>query len=191
MIFCSESSRHCLSQTVRAGELEFWENVQCSPPTMCHMSRVKCHVSLFFSFLQGCWTSRWRVCYQQGLPHLVPITNSHWFRYPQCIQSFYKIMLKTSGFILCIITQLLAYGVVLQLNLCVFKDGLMYSRVIQSRRGALDHNYQLANHVVGWYEPIFKILNLGTSFQLPVHFFCFTMGITIGRRAKKKMFFWK
>ena len=37
--FRSESSRHCLYQTVRAGEMKV-----CSPPTMCHMSRVTCHV---------------------------------------------------------------------------------------------------------------------------------------------------
>ena len=40
---------------------------------MCHMSRVTCHVSyvLFSFFLRVCGASRWRVCYQRGLPRLV------------------------------------------------------------------------------------------------------------------------
>ena len=51
----SESSRHCLSQTVSAGELKLWGNVH--PPrfvsclmshAMCHMSYVRCHMSHFF-----------------------------------------------------------------------------------------------------------------------------------------------
>ena len=49
----------------------------------CHMSRVTCHVSrvtcqvshvrcqMFFFFGQNGRASRWRVCYQRGLPRLV------------------------------------------------------------------------------------------------------------------------
>ena len=43
---------------------------------MCHMSHVTCHLShvnfifiLFFGQIVG--ASRWRVCYQRGLPRLV------------------------------------------------------------------------------------------------------------------------
>ena len=43
--FYSESSRHCLSQTIRAGKLEFWENVYPPPCVMCHMSHIMCHMS--------------------------------------------------------------------------------------------------------------------------------------------------
>ena len=72
---------------------------ECSPPTMCHMSRVACHVSRvichvshvtchmscvtchmshvtffvvvsFVCFLQTDGVSRLRVCYQRGLPRL-------------------------------------------------------------------------------------------------------------------------
>ena len=71
---------------------------ECSPPNMCQMSRVTCHVSCvmchvshvtchvsqvthilfyFISFSQSCEASRWRVCYQQGLPHLV-FHHFHW-----------------------------------------------------------------------------------------------------------------
>ena len=41
--FTSESSRYCKSQTGRAVELTFWENVH--PPTICYMSCVTCQVS--------------------------------------------------------------------------------------------------------------------------------------------------
>ena len=41
---------------------------ECSPPTMCHMSGVRCQVS-------GAEASRWRVCYQRGLPRLVLIVT--------------------------------------------------------------------------------------------------------------------
>ena len=78
--FSSESSRHCLSKTVRAGELKFWENVY--PPTMCHMSRVTCHMScvfFYFVFGQSGGASQWRVCYQRGLPSLVFILTWFWF----------------------------------------------------------------------------------------------------------------
>ena len=55
---------------------------ECSPPTMCHMSRDMCHVPhvqccmiyLFYSFFffgQSGGASLWEVCYQQGLPCLV------------------------------------------------------------------------------------------------------------------------
>ena len=35
----------CISQTVRAGELKFWENVHPQPCVTCHVSCVRCHVS--------------------------------------------------------------------------------------------------------------------------------------------------
>ena len=41
--FRLESSRHCLSQTVRARELKLWENVNPLPCVTCHMSHVICH----------------------------------------------------------------------------------------------------------------------------------------------------
>ena len=59
-----------------------------SPPTKCHMSHVMCQVSgvrcqvshviffiLLFFFLQSGEASRWRVCYQRGLPRLVFIVS--------------------------------------------------------------------------------------------------------------------
>ena len=73
---------------------------ECSPPTMCHMSGVTCHESrvrcqvshvktfffffFSFSFLQSGGASRWRVCYQLGLPQLVLLnlalaSNHSWF----------------------------------------------------------------------------------------------------------------
>ena len=47
----------------------------------CHVSRVRCHMSgvtchsFFFFFGQIVEASRWRVCYQRGLPCLVPMTS--------------------------------------------------------------------------------------------------------------------
>ena len=38
---------------------------------MCQVSGVTYHVSNVIFFLQSLEASRWRVCYQQGLPHLV------------------------------------------------------------------------------------------------------------------------
>ena len=67
------SSEHLHSQTIRARELKFWENVHPPPCVTCHMSRVRSQVSWvswFFFFLSG-GASRWRVCYQRGLPRLV------------------------------------------------------------------------------------------------------------------------
>ena len=43
--FVEISSKHCQSQTRRAGELKFWENVHLLLCFMCHMSYVKCHLS--------------------------------------------------------------------------------------------------------------------------------------------------
>ena len=55
--FCSESSRNCQSQTVRPGEMNFWENVHPPPcvtfhvsHVMCYMSHVRWQVSHFSSF---------------------------------------------------------------------------------------------------------------------------------------------
>ena len=39
---------------------------------MCHVSRVTCHMShIYIFFLQSGEISRWRLCYQRGLPRLV------------------------------------------------------------------------------------------------------------------------
>ena len=43
--FCSESSRHCLSLTKRAGELTFWDNVHPQTCVTCQVSGVRCQVS--------------------------------------------------------------------------------------------------------------------------------------------------
>ena len=99
---CSKSSRYCLSKTVSARELKFLENFH--PPhqvshvpchvscVMCHVSCVRCQMSFLLHrwyyqhwsrddlspvcgiFLQSCWASRGRVCYQWGLPRLVNFT---------------------------------------------------------------------------------------------------------------------
>ena len=53
--FSSQSSGHHKSQTNRARKLNFFENVH------------------FFG--QSVGASRWRVCYQRGLPRLVSITT--------------------------------------------------------------------------------------------------------------------
>ena len=44
---------------------------QCSPPTMCDMSHVKCQMSGIIFFGQGVGFSRLRVWYQRGLRRLV------------------------------------------------------------------------------------------------------------------------
>ena len=63
--FSFKPSKHHYTQTVRARELKFWENVH--PPTTCQL--------LFFFFLGGGGQSggaiQLRVCYQWGLPRLV------------------------------------------------------------------------------------------------------------------------
>ena len=46
------------------------------PPVTCDVSHVPCRMSLLFLFLflfflQSGGASRWRVCYQRGLPRLV------------------------------------------------------------------------------------------------------------------------
>ena len=82
------SSNHCLSQTLRARELKFQENIHPSPHVTWYMLCVKIYfrrykscIFIFFIFfgggggwgVQSCGASRWRVCYQQGLPRLVRI----------------------------------------------------------------------------------------------------------------------
>ena len=88
--FCSESSRHSISQTVRAGELKYLENIHPPPCVTCHMSHIKCvtcnmswvmcpnnlsgvtwKVSYVTFFFFSVGASLWRVCYQRGLPRLV------------------------------------------------------------------------------------------------------------------------
>ena len=68
--FSSQSSRHRKSQTVRARELTYWENVQPhhASHVTCHMSGVKCH----FFYTNG-GASRWGVSYQRDLPRSVYI----------------------------------------------------------------------------------------------------------------------
>ena len=82
--FCSESLKHCLSQTVRAGKLNSWENVH--PPLcvtcpmsfdMCHKSGVRCQVTSVKSHIKkitSCGASWGRVCYQWEFPCLVFFT---------------------------------------------------------------------------------------------------------------------
>ena len=91
------SFKLCQSQTERARDLKFWENVHPTLCVLCHVSCVTCHVSRvtyhlsdvkifflhfffssFFSFffhpkkiVQSGGPSWWRVCYQRGLPRLV------------------------------------------------------------------------------------------------------------------------
>ena len=53
---------------------------------MCHMSRVRCHLSGvmfqvdFFLNLQSGGASRWRICYQWGLLRLVYSVSTYGFR---------------------------------------------------------------------------------------------------------------
>ena len=70
---------------------------ECSPPQTCHVSHVTCHVSrvtchlshvifLFYIYIfflrkkigQSGGASRWRVCYQRGLPRLVFKASALW-----------------------------------------------------------------------------------------------------------------
>ena len=43
--FSSKSSKHLHPQSILARDLNFWEAIQCSPPSMGHMSHVTGHVS--------------------------------------------------------------------------------------------------------------------------------------------------
>ena len=73
--FVKISSKYCLSQAIRAGELKFWENCHPPPHITCHVpcvtfnvSCVICHMSLFysinFSFFGKSGGARWlMVCY--------------------------------------------------------------------------------------------------------------------------------
>ena len=71
--FVEISSKHCLSQTIRARELKFWENIHPSPRVTCHVSRVLFLLIVSSFFGQSWGASWWRVCYQRGLPRLVLI----------------------------------------------------------------------------------------------------------------------
>ena len=92
-------SKHCQSQTGRARELKFERmfiphyvsGVRCHvsrvmchvSPVMCHMSPVTCHFFCirkisFTKIGQSGGASRWRVCYQRGLPRLVLLDMSQW-----------------------------------------------------------------------------------------------------------------
>ena len=93
--FSSESSKYHKSQTVRARELTFGENVHPPQHVTCHVSRVTCQVSRITCHVScvtchvshvTCHVSqsgeayRWRDCYQRGLPRLVYfiLANSTW-----------------------------------------------------------------------------------------------------------------
>ena len=110
--FFSESSRHCLSPTIRARELTFWENVQPSPCDTWHVSGVRCQFSSLFvckqsgdNFLSG-------LCHFQGVTtSSVTVSGTEstsqsfvtvgWFRYrchgslfrPSKCQKFYTGMI--------------------------------------------------------------------------------------------------
>ena len=83
--FSSKSLKHHKSQTVRARELKFETMF-----TSYHVSHVRYQVSHVI-FLWTKWLgSRWRVCYQRGLPRLVFIdsyvttTTNKWTLIPLC-----------------------------------------------------------------------------------------------------------
>ena len=77
--------------------------VMChSSHVMCHMSRVTCHVlrvtcNMYFFFVswkkirQSGWASRWRVCFQQGLPRLVFKLKLNFLKKLQICLSLVKI----------------------------------------------------------------------------------------------------
>ena len=69
----SKPSKHHYTQTVRTRERIFWENVHPQQHVICHMSCVMCHEShiIFLLIYISDWATRWSVCYQQGLLHLV------------------------------------------------------------------------------------------------------------------------
>ena len=64
--FSSRSSKHHNSQTARARELKFWDNIH-PPPRLTVMCRVS-GVFFLLLFLQSFWASCWRVCYQLAYP---------------------------------------------------------------------------------------------------------------------------
>ena len=48
----------------------------CMSRVTCHVSHVMCHMNFFFNFfffLRSGEATRWRVCYQRGLPRLISI----------------------------------------------------------------------------------------------------------------------
>ena len=62
---------------------------------MCHVSHVTCHILFYFSFSffgQNCGASRWRVCYQRGLPRLV-------FTFGGCFLDLILILYKLKVFL--------------------------------------------------------------------------------------------
>ena len=67
--FCSESSRHCLSQTIRAGELRMFTPYDVWHITY-HVSCVKFKKKTR-KLGQSGGSRRGRVCYQRGLPCIV------------------------------------------------------------------------------------------------------------------------
>ena len=75
------SSKHYVCQTRKTRELKFWENVHPQPRVTCHVSCVKSHFFFLFFFRECCGASRWRVCYQPGLPRLVS-SEFRWRRLP-------------------------------------------------------------------------------------------------------------
>ena len=80
--FVKISSKYLHTQTIRARDRScvicHASRVTCDmSPVTCHMSHVKSFfflLLLLLSFLLTKWeASRWRVCYQWGLPHLVSL----------------------------------------------------------------------------------------------------------------------
>ena len=67
------SSKHCQSQTGKARQLKFFENVhpRYVSCVLCHVSCVTCHVSPVTCHMSHGGASWWRVSYQQGLPLLL------------------------------------------------------------------------------------------------------------------------
>ena len=65
VIFSSQSSIHCLSQTKNARKLKFSENVHPPPHIshithiMCHVSHATCHVSCLKTFFSSFLTKWW------------------------------------------------------------------------------------------------------------------------------------
>ena len=75
-------------------------------PVTCRMSRVRCHPFYFFTLkkIKIGGASRWRVCYQRGLPCLVsdilPLTRTR----------------LSSGKVAIILSQLIQYNILLSQN---------------------------------------------------------------------------
>ena len=118
------SSKHCQSQTGRARELKLWDSVHPTLCVTCHRSPVTCKKKSFSFFLllfipfflslnkngPSGGASRWRVCYQWGLPCLVYMyfvikcllnCNVKWFKNLVCPTNWVlRIFLSLARFFL-------------------------------------------------------------------------------------------